>query len=765
MEAYCGRWACANTEYAIKSIPFMLATPLMAILNFFISEGDHQTVTPPSIHREGIPNAFYASSVLIYIIRVLFACGVLTPLTLYTTKNRWPHIVPQLIGRFQEALSTTIFHIPTLAVQHQALKDTVPLESLLNFLYCIIQKECKQLNDHHHHIFYSQRAQQTPTNDQQLLDNLVAQDQPLPQTIRQQVFAPRVSPSIPTYTAEQLLNAFYVPDSVPTITAIHNLRYTISIPQTASSEASSYQPTTETSNITPEQTITTHSESSAQPPSSPAYELPDIQELSLSDNEMQNHSLPPQRIITPHMSIPSVNMENPPPENTNITTPPQQQTIERDTREVIIHEVRQLLEQQFIPHIARTVQTTLQTAQQQGSEPQRQSQQPTLPSIINTENQQQFPTNFFTTPSNRPSWPQTITHQQQTQMLDTNQTSNQNHLTNASQQNNVHSSEHWADTVATAVAQKQKPKPIDLDAFLDNTQPPLLTENDMERFARKTTDRITEADTRFFADQLEQFLLHDQTNASRVEEGRALRKLAQYTHWKVLSQWLQLYANPTYTFTFPKREFWRKKYDENAHRCMPQPRHIPDINDSLDRLARSLEAKLIKPETTTSRPNNLNNRNRQQNYNQNNQYRNNNPRFNNQSSNYNNNNYRNNQQMERHNDTTQQTTNIPYPNQTNNNPSPYSNNQRQPYQNRQQRQDQNTTFNPSQRQNTQNNRQNGQNFNQQRQPNPPRNQQATTQRHNNINTLQEEIDAILQPQIDNDTLPIFPADIKQQSFQ
>ena len=127
----------------------MLATPLMAILSFFITEGDHQTVTPPSIHRDGIPNAFYASSVLIYIIRVLFACGVLTPLTLYTTKNRWPHIVPQLIGRFQEALSTTIFHIPTLAVHHQAIKDTVPLESLLNFLYCIVHKECKQLNDHH----------------------------------------------------------------------------------------------------------------------------------------------------------------------------------------------------------------------------------------------------------------------------------------------------------------------------------------------------------------------------------------------------------------------------------------------------------------------------------------------------------------------------------------------------------------------------------------------------------------------------------------
>ena len=97
---------------------------------------------------------------------------------------------------------------------------------------------------------------------------------------------------------------------------------------------------------------------------------------------------------------------------------------------------------------------------------------------------------------------------------------------------------------------------------------------------------------------------------------------------------------------------------------MLQPRHIPDINDSLDRLARTLEAKLIKPETTTPRPNNPNNRNRQLNYNPNNQYRNNNPRFNNQSNNYNNNNYRNNQQTDRHTDTTQQTANTPYHHQT-----------------------------------------------------------------------------------------------------
>ena len=182
----------------------------------------------------------------------------------------------------------------------------------------------------------------------------------------------------------------------------------------------------------------------------------------------------------------------------------------------------------------------------------------------------------------------------------------------------------WADTLATAVAQKNKPKPLVLEDFLDNVKPPTLTENDMERFARKPADRISEADTRAFADQLEQYLLHDQTNSIRIEEGRALRKLIQYMPWKILAQWLQLYANPSCTFTFPKREFWRKKLDENAHRCLPQPRHVPDITDSLDRLAKGLEQRLEKTDSSGSKQsNNSAHNNRSRPFNNNNQSRNN----------------------------------------------------------------------------------------------------------------------------------------------
>ena len=120
----------------------------------------------------------------------------------------------------------------------------------------------------------------------------------------------------------------------------------------------------------------------------------------------------------------------------------------------------------------------------------------------------------------------------------------------------------------------------------------MMTEDDMHRFARKQPECLTEQQTRAFADQLEQYLTHDRDNPHYIDEGNALRRLAQYIKWRTLASWLQLYANLTIRFRFSKREFWRRKYDEHAHLCMPQPHQTPDITESIDRLAKNLEARL-----------------------------------------------------------------------------------------------------------------------------------------------------------------------------
>ena len=63
----------------------------------------------------------------------------------------------------------------------------------------------------------------------------------------------------------------------------------------------------------------------------------------------------------------------------------------------------------------------------------------------------------------------------------------------------------------------------------------MLTEDDMERFARKQPERLTEQQTHAFADQLEQYLIYDYDNPDYIDERNALRHLAQYIKWKILA--------------------------------------------------------------------------------------------------------------------------------------------------------------------------------------------------------------------------------------
>ena len=79
-----------------------------------------------------------------------------------------------------------------------------------------------------------------------------------------------------------------------------------------------------------------------------------------------------------------------------------------------------------------------------------------------------------------------------------------------------------ADSIAAAVTKRQKPKPLDLEEFLDDARPPMLTEDNIERFARKQPECLTEQQTRAFADQLEQYLMYDRDNPDYIHEGNAL---------------------------------------------------------------------------------------------------------------------------------------------------------------------------------------------------------------------------------------------------
>ena len=462
-----------------------------------------------------------------------------------------------------------------------------------------------------------------------------------------------------------------------------------------------------------------------------------------------------------------------------------QESVQKATRDAVSSEMRQLWDCQIAPHITRTVHESIQPTRQQLYDVQQQVtnvrqslhdelQRPSTRASYSGPEQQLSGPNTAIRPSfstrqrdtdtvtmnatTRLEWADAVEHTQPSRT-----TTNLPPIDN----NNSAPSQQWADSLAAAMERRQKPKALDLQQFLADPRPPMLTEDDMQRFARKPSERLTEQQTHAFADQLEQYLMHDRDNHEFIEEGHALRKLAQYMKWRTLASWLQLYANPTVRFRFSKCEFWRRKYDEHAHHCMPQPHHTPDITESIDRLARGLEARFDLRDSSQPR-NNQNFRN--QTPFQRNQS---NDRFQNQPRNFpntfNRNNYTNGNQNNWQNRSDYQQNSNFRPNNGNSN-STFGNNtnnsynNRPPYENRQQQQPP-STMQQGQRPNGNDNRQYPQRPNDTRPPNYDRRQQTSNFRTNNVANIQDDIQAITQlPQEDqNERSSQRP--LQKQSFQ
>ena len=232
-----------------------------------------------------------------------------------------------------------------------------------------------------------------------------------------------------------------------------------------------------------------------------------------------------------------------------------------------------------------------------------------------------------------------------------------------------------------------------------------MTEDDLERFSRQQPEKLTDYQIRAFADQLERYLSADPDNHEFIAEGAALRKLIQSTKPSLLGAWLQLYTNSTIQFSYCKTLFWRRKYDENAHRCIPRPHRGPDIPECLERLTRTIEdhfqpTNRQQGNTNPQRPQNNNNyrpnnqrpynnnqnRNFQPQYTQNYQPRNDNNRNNGNQQNYNRN------DQNRNNNQNYNSNRQPYQQQQQ-----YSNQQpRQQYDNRQNNNSNQQSFRPQQ---------------------------------------------------------------------
>ena len=239
-----------------------------------------------------------------------------------------------------------------------------------------------------------------------------------------------------------------------------------------------------------------------------------------------------------------------------------------------------------------------------------------------------------------------------------------------------------AERLADALRESRESPPLNMDTFLYHPKPTKLTEADMDRFARKPLEEMTQAETYAFADQLEQYLTLDSVNPDLREEARALRSLTRYIRWQTIAKWLRLYANSASQFQYSKAFFWRYKYDNFAHECVPRSHRPPDLTESINRLTQTFIDHFNPQQQTFTRPN------------QNTRFR---------SNNYQSNNPNNNQQQ----------------------------NQQNQFQNNQQPQQQQSPYRPNNNNNNNNGRQRPFNTNQQRPFNNQNNQQPSTQQQAN----------------------------------
>ena len=774
IKAWCGNWAAATTEYIFRSIPLMLTSSFMSI---FLACSEIDPLCNPRPHsfpHAVIPFIVLANTTLVYVIRVAFVCGVLTPLCSYTTKQRWSYVIPPLIEQFQHSLTTVTHQLPSLYFECEQVYPHPVMTSIVDYLIRIIQHECHHLDTHYQHADSLCNHNVDDDNIYGISLAALPPNRSLPTVIQQDIYVPKPPSHLFTYEADQLFDAFYAPHRNGHFLPIYHQTYHCSIPTVShSTTRHRMTPSISTSIVqSPPNTVISSIPPIPSVPSTPHSSVfHEARELASPDFTMAPLPLETPNDPTPERTTP-VAGSNPPDDDVSVISRPAIETLLTAWREALGQELRQFWTAQIAPHITHTVQDNFQNTRQQLTEMQRQVSQ--VRQSLSDESLRQHPRISYPELTSLPQQPlPTIRHAPPTRFRNA-ETNSSNTPTRIEFDMMEHEQQqritpqytreqpsistlptHWADSIAAAVTKRQKPKPLDLEEFLNDSRPTMLTEDDMERFARKQPERLTEQQTRAFADQLEQYLMHDRDNPDYIDEGNALRRLAQYIKWRTLASWLQLYANPTIRFRFSKREFWRRKYDEHAHFCMPQPHQTPDITESINRLARNLEARLdlTMPQQTNQNTQNRNYNNQQTRpFQQQRNFPNNQRNFqatNNQPS------WQTRQEQHRTNNqrTPQSTT------QTNNSP-PYNNTHRPTYQPSDQTQQRRSSYQQQPQQSSY--RPFPPRNNESRPPPNDRRQQNPIFRTNNVTEIQQEIEAIAPL---HQQTPSYPAiESEQQDF-
>ena len=610
-----GKWPATMFVHAFQIIPTILIPSLVSFINACKTKIDPSQLNQQYIPHPLIRPFLYHLHTLEYACNNVIFNSILIPLTYYTNTERWPYtftlmicLLYRTLKQFYEELPNYIQTCGSSSLFTSSTVFTSFTATITNILLSHSNVQHKYFHDLFHSLPSRKFRQTLPTYPY----IPVAPHEDIPAPLYDSIFTPTIENINQQYTFNELANLVINPDSEVNIAHIDQFLYyrCVSAPIHPFKHIKLLLTSPLTSIYNPvHQTKHTHTDPS--PTSYEAYESLTSEDTMANptSDQSSNTGIPSHIPATSSRDNPS------PPRRALETSPPLTQ---EGVNRTVQNRIDALWNNQIEPELTRStdrMQKHLDDVHQQ------------MVVISETFTEQLNRMSSQTPPNERRSRSPSARNQHTPSFLNQYQTDHtrQSHrLTN--DRHNYLDTEQRVSPVCPSTQIIQPPayetnpssreltrsfrqQPIDLREFLTGTRHPMLTEEDIDRFARKSPDKLTDQQINAFAEQLEGYLTHDPNNQEFLAEGNALRKLIQYTRPRRLGAWLQLYANPSIRFRFPKTEFWQRKYDENAHLCMPQPNYKPDISECLEQLTRTLAIRLDATPTHNFRNNQQTNNN------------------------------------------------------------------------------------------------------------------------------------------------------------
>ena len=585
-----GKWPATMFVHAFQIIPTILIPSLVSF-----SDACKTKVDPSQLNQQYVPHSLirsflYHLHTLEYVCNNVIFNSILIPLTYYTTTERWPYtftivicLLYRTLNQFYQELPSYIQTCDSSLLFTSSTVFTSFLATITSILLSHYNVQQKYIHDLFHTLPFRTFRQALPTFPY----IPVAPHEEIPVPLYDSIFTPTIENVNQQYTFDGLADLFINPDSHTNIAHLDQFLYY----RYASAPTHPFQHirlllTSPLASIYNPIHTTEHNPTDQSPTSYEAYES-----LSSEDTMANPTSDQSSNTGTPsHIPATSPHDNPPPPRRALETSPPLTQ---EGVNRTVQNRIDALWNDQIEPELARStdrMQKHLDDVHQQMVVISQ-----TFTEQLNRMSSQTHPNERRSrSPSARNQHTPSFSNQYQTEYTrQSHRFTNDRHNYPDTEQRGspfrpstqiIQPSAYETNPSSRELGRPMRQQPIDLREFLTGTRHPMLTEEDMDRFARKSPDKLTDQQINAFAEQLESYLTHDPNNQEFLAEGNALRKLIQYTRPRRLGAWLQLYANPSIRFRFPKTEFWQRKYDENAHLCMPQPNYKPDVSECLEQL-------------------------------------------------------------------------------------------------------------------------------------------------------------------------------------